>query len=98
MGWCPPVWAASPEKCSWTRDISTKSMHSFARFLLTVFLLGACAVRADAQSGDVRVAPELPADEPVFRSVAAARYHALLEQDVVVSNSPAAAADDLRAV
>jgi N-acetylmuramoyl-L-alanine amidase len=73
-------------------------MHSFARFFLAGFLLGACATRADAQTGDVRVAPELPADEPVFRSAAGARYHALLEQDVLVSNSAAAAADDLRVV
>ena len=85
-------------------------MRSFGRFLLAVFLLGASASPVPAQPPDTRsadaemslaaarVAPELPSDEPVFRSVAAARYHSLLEQDVLVSASPASTADDFRVV
>jgi N-acetylmuramoyl-L-alanine amidase len=85
-------------------------MHSFAKVAVAVFL-GACVLHAGAQTSDpkaagpdtaatggVRAVPELPVDAPVFRSIAAARYHSLLEQDVLVSNSPAAAADDLRVV
>ena len=85
-------------------------MRSYGRFVLAVFLPWAWAAPAVAQPSDIRsadpemspatprLAPELPADEPVFRSLAGARYHALLEQDVLVSVSPAATPDDFRVV
>jgi N-acetylmuramoyl-L-alanine amidase len=79
-----------------------KSMPSFGKYCVTAFVLLAsidvCA-QADLKVGATPTAEQATTvvETPV-RSAVAARYEVLLEQEQLVSQSPAATADDFRAV
>jgi len=78
-------------------------MHSFGRYcavaLVALAVVDVCA-QADLKVGTTPATsgPGSPVVVPTFRSAANARYEALLEQELRVSKSSAATADDFRVV
>src|SRR5687768_13619284 len=102
MGLCLLDRGASRARCWWIKRILMKSMHSFGRYCTAAFVLLAsihvCA-QADLKVGTTSAAEQATTVvEPTVRSAVAARYEVLLEQEQLVSQSPAATADDFRVV